>query len=161
MLVLSNDLKVNLNDLTRSLNFMKINELSIFYIDDTINKTNVIKGEGPNKLSFIEINKTNFIEFINNPNTNFLEYNKSSLYILKDSNYIDVKILFNKINQCEVNVGRGGGQKAHVLSPLDFRLSCYLMAITNFSYKQAFYLNSFNLLNKSSYLPYINKFMKK
>jgi hypothetical protein len=39
--------------------------------------------------------------------------------------------MFASINNCCVNVGRGGSQKAHMISPIDFRLSCYLMAMFN------------------------------
>jgi len=38
-------------------------------------------------------------------------YNKNYLYILRNSDYTDVKKLINKINNCKVNVGIGSGQK--------------------------------------------------
>jgi len=80
------------------------------------------------------------------------------LYILRDSNFLDVKKIFNKINDYEVNIGRGGGQKCGILSPLEFRLSSYLMAIFKFKYYEISRLNSFNSLHKSRYLTYINKY---
>jgi hypothetical protein len=65
--------------------------------------------------------------------------------------------MLTKINDCYVNLGRGGGQKAHIISPLDFRLSCYLIAMFNFNYKLVNCLNTFNDLNKDRYLPYIER----
>jgi len=44
-----------------------------------------------------------------------------------------------------------------MISPLDFRLSCYLMAMLKFNYKFMSYLNSFNGIPKYRYLPYIEK----
>ena len=38
---------------------------------------------------------------------------------------IDIKNFFARINNKGVNVGRGGSQKAHPLSSLDFKLSSY------------------------------------
>ena len=70
---------------------------------------------------------------------------------------IDIKNLFAKINNKDVNVGRGGSQKANALSPLDFRLSYYLMAMFNFDYKLISSLNSFNLMSKDRYLSYMDK----
>jgi hypothetical protein len=51
----------------------------------------------------------------------------------------------------------GGGQKAHVLSPLDFRLSSYLMAMFNFNFKFINYLNTFNEISKDKYLSWKDK----
>jgi hypothetical protein len=47
--------------------------------------------------------------------------------------------------------------KAHALSPLDLRLSSYLMAMFNFDYKLISSLNSFNLMSKDRYLSYMDK----
>lgn len=47
--------------------------------------------------------------------------------------------------------------KAHALSPLDFRLSCYLMAMFNFDYNLISSLNSFNIMSKDRYLSYMDK----
>ena len=55
-----------------------------------------------------------------------------------------------------VNVGRGGSQKAHALSPLDIRLTTYVMAMFNFDYNLISSLNSFNTMGKDRYLSYID-----
>jgi len=44
-----------------------------------------------------------------------------------------------------------------MISPLDFRLSCYLMAMFKFNYRLISYLNTFNIVTKYRYLPYIDK----
>jgi len=51
----------------------------------------------------------------------------------------------------------GGGQKAHILSPLDIRLSCYLLAMFNFNHEVISYLNIFNNITKERYLSYKEK----
>jgi hypothetical protein len=83
------------------------------------------------------------------------------LYIVRNSDFIDVKEIFNKINNYEVNIGRGAGQKCSILSSLEFRLSSYLMAISKFKYFEISRLNTFNFLDKSRYLTYINKYVNK
>jgi hypothetical protein len=111
----------------------------------------------PTEILFVELSVAEFVKFLNNSDSNFMDYNKNSLYILRNSNYIDVKLLFNSINNNKVDIGRGGGQKAHIVSPLEFRLTCYLMAMFNFKYNDICDLNTFNLLDKKRYLPYIDK----
>jgi hypothetical protein len=93
--------------------------------------------------------------------SNFLDYNINSMYILRSGNYIDIKNMFTSINGYRVNIGRGGSQKAHMLSPLDFRLSCYMMAMFNFNYKHISHLNTFNSINKDKYLPWSDTIFKK
>jgi len=44
-----------------------------------------------------------------------------------------------------------------MLSHLDFRLSCYLMAIFNFDYYLISKLNTFNNISKNRYLSYTDK----
>lgn len=79
------------------------------------------------------------------------------MYILRNGGFIDVKKLFVNINGYQVNVGRGGAQKTHILSPLDFRLSSYLLAMFNCNYGKVAYLNAFNDLDKDRYLSYMEK----
>ena len=38
---------------------------------------------------------------------------------------LDLMGIFTKIDDFETNIGRGGSQKAHMVSLLDLRLSCY------------------------------------
>jgi hypothetical protein len=102
-----------------------------------------------------------FIQFLDNSDEKFLDYNKNSLYILRNSDYKDVKLLFNSIGNHKVDIGRGGGQKSHLVSPLELRLSCYLMAMFNFKYSDLCRLNTFNLLDKKRYLPFFSNKYKK
>lgn len=134
--------------------------MNIFCIDKIsgINKT-VVKE--PSLVTWFELSVEDFIEVLNNPHDDFMGYNKDSLYILRDSDFIDVKKIFNKINNYEVNIGRGGGQKCNILSPLEFRLSNYLMVMFKFNYMDISRLNTFNYLHKSRYLTYINKYGNK
>jgi len=138
-----------------------IEKLNIFSINNNMesNTINSIKSEKGSKLLYIEMNYAQFIKFINSEG-NFLEYNKNSLYILRDGNFLDIKNLFANVNGYQINVGRGGSQKAHILSPLDLRLSSYMMAMFNCNYKLFAYLNAFNDLSKDRYLSYTNKYFK-
>jgi hypothetical protein len=152
--------EVDLKEVSRMLNSIGIYKLNIFCIDKIsgINKTVV---QEPSLVTLFELGAEDFIQVLNNPGDDFMSYNKDSLYVLRDSDFIDVKNIFSKINSYEVNIGRGAGQKCSILSPLEFRLSSYLMAIFKFKYFEISRLNTFNFLDKSRYLTYNNKYANK
>ncbi len=162
IVVVNKNMEFNFLELFKILNHLRINNLFIFSIHGS--KEEVQKFEIVDKLCsifYIEINIEDFKQLLKNPNPNsilgyFFQYNKKSLYILRDNNYIDVKNLFTDIEGYRVNIGRGGGQKAHLVSPLEFRLSTYLMAICNMNYQLFSSLNTFNSINKKRYLLYTN-----
>jgi hypothetical protein len=87
--------------------------------------------------------------------------NPNALYILRDGNFTDFKYILRHVGEFGVNLGRGNGQKTHLVSPLELRLSSYLMAMCNFNYKLTYSLNSFNELKKDQYLPCIPQFERK
>jgi hypothetical protein len=64
-----------------------------------------------------------------------------------------VKELFTRVQDMKAEIVRGSSQKSHMVSPIDFRLSCYLMILFNMDYKRFNYENSFNILTKDRYLP--------
>lgn len=159
MVIFKETTNINLPELSIMLDYMKINKLNIFSInkEDKSSDVDIIDDiVKPSKIKYIEIGADRFIKHINEPKLNFKKYNNDSLYILRNGSYIDVKNIINKINGYNVNIGRGGSQKAHTISPLDFRLSCYLMALYNFDYKFISYLNTFDSMEKSRYLVYSN-----
>ena len=156
IIILNNYVEIDLNRLSHILSYMGINRLNIFCIDNVegMNKT-IIKE--PAEILFIELSVAEFNKFLNDPKENFMDYNLNSLYIVRNSNFYDIKLLINQINNYSVNIGRGGGQKSHIVSPMEFRLSSYLMAMFNFNFKKMCDLNAFNKLDKRRYLPYIEK----
>jgi hypothetical protein len=105
------------------------------------------------------MNYAQFKHFINSDNK-FLEYNRNSLFIIRNGNFLDIKNLFGFVSEYRVNIGRGSSQKAHILSPLDFRLSSYMMAMFTGNYHLISYLNAFNDLSKDRYLSYTNLYSK-
>lgn len=71
------------------------------------------------------------------------------MYILRNGNFLDIKNLFANSNYF---IGRGRGQKLHLISPLEFRLNCYLLAMYNFDFKLINELNMFYRITKDRYL---------
>lgn len=163
MIIFRETLEVNLFILSHRLNFIKIEKLSIISIDtiENLDEMETINIEGPSPIVYVRIGINKYLEFLNTSNTKFLEYNKDVLYILRCGDYSDLKEIYTKIEQHNVNLCRGGSQKAHIISPLDYRLSSYLMALSNFNYKKLSYLNSFNDLSKDRYLPSFRYTLKK
>ena len=147
---------INLDDISKVLSFMKIEKLNIFSINNKclLNKVNAIFSENGYRVIYTEIKPENFIEFLNCPNTNFLDYNRNSLYIYRNITFLDIKNIFTTINNCCFNVGRGGSQKQHMISPLDLRLSSYLLAMFNFDYKLITYLNTFDYIDINRYISW-------
>jgi hypothetical protein len=156
-MVVINELNyVNLLKLSQILGYMGIKEVAIFSIDDNIETMSVIRKDNGSIISYTELKREQFITILNSK-ANFSDYNRYSLYILRNGGFLDIKNLFAYINGYQTNIGRGGSQKAHVLSPLDLRLSSYMMAMFNFDYKLLSTLNEFNVLNKDRYLSYLDK----
>lgn len=141
---------------------MKIDRLQIFSINNN-NNSHIINKIGTKgyDLVYFDMNSKLFINQILNSNHNFLDYNNNSLYILRGGNFLDIKNLFALIEGYPANVGRGGSQKSHALSPLDLRLSSYILALFNFDYKLVSSLNSFNIMSKDRYLSYTDKYNNK
>jgi|SRR5277367_27411 len=157
MVVLKELNYVNLDILSEKLANIGIKELNIFSIDRKLggklgNKVNIITSNHGAIVDYMELNPEYFIKFLNYEKNIFQDYNKYSLYIARGGNYIDIKNIFATIDNMQINLGRGGSQKAHILSPIDFRLSCYMMAMFNFDYKLINGLNTFNYLSKDRYL---------
>jgi hypothetical protein len=151
-MVAINELKhINLDDMSEILNGMKIKQLNIFSIKGQVDSCNVVTTDKGSKVMYFDIDVQQFVKF-SNYDEKFPTYNKNNLYILRGGNFIDVKNLFTTINNHCVNLGRGGSTKSHILSPLDLRLSSYLMAMFNFYYKLINNLNTFNYMSKDRYL---------
>jgi hypothetical protein len=150
---------INLDTLSKILAAMRIKELNIFSIDNQINRMKIVKRNNGCFITYTEMGIKHFTTLLNckKEKADFFDYNKYSLYILRNGGFLDIKKLFNNINGYEVNIGRGGSQKAHILSPLDLRLGSYLLAMFNFDYNLVSYLNAFNDLGKDRYLTYMDK----
>lgn len=149
---------INLDIYSDILPAFGLEELTIFSINFEGRFTiDSIKSEKGAKILYFNMDHKMFMKFINSDDR-FLEYNKNSLYILRGGSYLDIKNIFSLVSGHKVNVCRGGSQKAHILSPLDLRLSVYMMAM--FGYKLLNYLNTFHDLSKDRYLSYTNYYSK-
>ena len=149
---------IKLADILLNLRDMCINDTIIY----SINLRDDLKAEvfdiraGDSKIIYIEIGVGYFMEILNfNPLRSYV-FNKKALYILRDGFYFDIKYILSHIGENNINLGRGGHQLAHVISPLELRFTSYLMAMYNFNYKYILELNTFNALPKSRYLPFSN-----
>lgn len=155
MVIINDSRSISLDVLSESLYVVGIKELNIFCIDNHLDNkdVNFIETKNHCKIKYAELNTEVFKNYLNADNI-FLDNNKNSLYIIRGGNYLDIKNLFAVIENCPTNLGRGGSQKSHMLSPLDLRLSFYLMAMFNFNYKVVNNLNTFNYIGKERYLSW-------
>jgi hypothetical protein len=120
----------------------------------------VHNGPGSLPFLFMEMNLEDFISQLN-VNTDFTTYNPNTLFIFRDSNYQEIKSLLTNIGGANVDLVRGSSQKAHILSPLDLRLSTYMLALIGLNYSKLSFFNVFNDLVKEKYLPYSHRIYKK
>lgn len=155
MVVLNNTIENNLLNIAKYSSNMNLDTFYIFsiVISDSF-EYKVTEVDYPCKVKYIEVGLRFFVEnFLESDNVDFWHYNKNTLYILRDSNYSDVKELFTQIQDIKVKVVRGSSQKAHLVSPIDFRLSCYLLILFEMDYKKFNSENAFNIIQKDRYLP--------
>jgi hypothetical protein len=158
------NLTVNLPFLSKSLFDLNMKSLSIVSIHKSMDMAGdyvkVHNGSGSLPFLFMEMNLADFISQLN-VNTDFTTYNPNTLFIFRDSNYQEIKSLLTNIGGANVDLVRGSSQKAHVLSPLDLRLSTYMLALIGLNYSKLSYFNVFNDLVKEKYLPYSHRIYKK
>jgi hypothetical protein len=160
MIVIKEEYLVDIDSLSESLGNMGIDTLKIFHIGIDWTLCHMLCEKGADVM-YIQTNPQEFIEYLNT-DTNFFKYNHDSLYIIRGGNFLDIKNIFSYINNTNVNTGKGGGsQKTHILSPLEVRLSFYLMAIFKFNYNLFKYLNTFNIICKDRYLSHTNMKFKR
>ena len=158
MIVIKELKYASLDNISKMLHFMRIEELRIFSIHNELDiKPTFVSTNKGSLVEYMEVKLDSFTTFLNLNTPNFLDYNKHSLYIIRGGNYVDIKYLFKTINKQEVNLGRGGSQRAHMLSPLDFRLSSYMLAMTGFNNNLVNELNTFNYISKDRYLSWTDK----
>nr|QJQ35516.1 hypothetical protein [Fusarium begoniae] len=159
MVVLNNPIETNLFNIAKLSSDINLDTFYIFsiVIDDSF-ECRVTEVDYPCKVKYIEVGISFFIDkFLGSENINFWHYNKNTLYIIRDGNYSDVKELFTQIQDIKVKVVRGSSQKAHLVSPIDFRLSSYLLILFGMDYKKFNSQNAFNMVDKDRYLPSSDK----
>jgi len=155
MAFIKTDFSFHIKNLSISLYKNYINQLNIFIINSNSPKGefNVYKycNNESAEINLLCMRPEYFIYFLNSQDNLFSDYNKTSLYLIRGGNFKEIKNLFSTINGKSINLSKGS-QKSHIVSPLDFRLSFYLMAMSDFNYNIMSNLNNFNDLNKARYL---------
>lgn len=153
MTILNNSIECDLWNISKLSEYMNIDKFYIFSI--VIDETFECKVTETEQVKYVEVGFKYFIEnyLENSNNIDFWKHNKNTLYILRDSNYSDVREMFTIIQETKVRLVRGSSQKSHIISPIDFRLSSYLMILFNMDFKKFNAENSFNKLSKDRYLP--------
>lgn len=155
MTILNNSIECDLWKITSLSNHMNVDSFNIFSIvmSETF-ECKIARVEESCNVKYIEIGIKYFLEnYLDNPNIDFWEHNKNSLYILRGGDYSDLKEMFTMIHSTKVRIVRGSSQKSHVVSPIDFRLSSYMMILCNLDFKKFNTENSFNIMSKNRYLP--------
>lgn len=155
MVILNENIDNDLIEISNLIQAMNMDTLFIFDIilSNTL-KCEIVELESSPNIKYIKIGSSDFIDTIlNNDSYDFWKYNKNTLYIFRNGCYADIKDMFDYSYTNKVNIVRGSSQKAHLISPIDFRLSCYLLILCKMNYKKFNSINSFNYLSKDKYLP--------
>nr|QWS06187.1 hypothetical protein [Clonostachys rogersoniana] len=146
----------DLESISKLASMMNIDQLYIFSIFPDPNlEYSIEEVESPSKISHISIGLDYFMETVlgGEQPENFWNLNKSSLYILKDGNYSDLKRIFTSVKGLKTTLVKGSSQKSHLVSPIEFRLSTYLMILSNMDFKKVTRQNAFQAIKKDRYLP--------
>lgn len=98
-----------------------------------------------------------FIEILENYDNNFTDFNKHSLYIFNNSDFLNIKRVFSKNGTYNINISKEGGQRAHIVSPLEIRLFSYLLAIFNCQVNVLYNKIAFNKFDNNKYIPFYGK----
>jgi hypothetical protein len=162
MVIFKENLSFNVGELSEIIRFINIKRLNIFCVNNELDNETVyyVRANRGSDLRYAELNLERFKGFLNS-DKNFWDYNKDSLYIVRNGNYLDIKNIFATVNGTPYNIGRGGSQRSHGLSPLDLRLSYYIMAMFKFDSELISRLNYFNEMPKDRYLSYKDMSKKK
>jgi len=137
---------------------LHIKNLNLFYISDREGGIDTTTFDNNCRLIYIDIPKKAYLNFLATKGDKaFVTYNPKSLYILDNADHSDIKRMITSIDGFNVDIVRGSSQKSHILSPLEMRLSFYISAMFNCDYNKISHINSFNVLDKSRYLPGINR----
>lgn len=143
------------------LSMMGINTFFILYIMDTTQE-DINFGHEPhtfrsNKVLFEVdyIAKKNYIPMINSDSFNFDEMNKYCLYIFVDMSWFELAVMFKSAN-VDVIISGGSTSKRHLISPLQLRLSSYIIALFDMDSIEANNYNNFRNISKERYLPFVD-----
>ncbi len=159
MMVVNTTININLANLLFNLGNLAITSTIIYSInlrDDFKEEVFRIKS-GNLSIVYVEIGICHFMVILNSDPLRHSIFNKRSLYILRNGYYFDIKYLLSYIGEGGINLGRGGNQRAHVMSTLVLRFTAYLMAMCGFNYRRILELNTFDTLPKFRYLPFLGK----
>lgn len=152
---------INLANLARKFGYFSLSEMNIVSINPKINTDLIcVNGETSEHestgctLSYVEIGRKNFLDRIRLIGAeSFFTFNINTLFILRNGNYLDILKLFSNIEGLPAEIFKGGGQKSHVLSSLEIKLSMYILALSDFNYSKVYYNNAYGNLDKLKYLP--------
>lgn len=148
------NIKIYLWDYAWRLYNLGITKLNLFYLSDRKDDYITVNFNNGCALTFINMGVEQYIKHLKIEGAKgFAQYNTHSMYILKNGDFTDIKNKIFNVEGVKVNIVRGSCQKSHILSPLDFRLSTYMLALFDCNYSLTHSFNSFNELNKKRYLP--------
>lgn len=154
MASVNNTMKISMSNITKSCKILNIDKLYIISIvmNDAYENEYVELKESC-QIIYIRLGVISFIEnYLRNPNQDFWEYNKHTLYILRNADYSFIQKMFTSIHNTRIQIVRGNPRKSQILSPVDVRLSYYMLILCNMNSKKFNYNNSFNT---TRYLPLV------
>lgn len=161
IVVLNHHIENTLSNIAIVSNNINIDILYIMsiVIDDKCS-CEIIEYTGPSKIIYIEMSIEYFMEkMLDDQAYDFWRHNKNTLYLLRNGNFSDLTLLFTSIDEKKVRIVKGNSQKSHLISPMDLRLSSYMLILYNMDYKKLYKLNAFNNVSKDKYLSFIQEFV--
>lgn len=150
--------EISYNNLFVNISSLGINKFFIVYIIDLTQEEIDSQYKSDfyrNNQLWFEVHYTsrqNFIPMINSGSFNFNETNKYCLYIFLGMSWVELITMF-KSEDINIIVSGGSPTKRHLLSPLEIRLSSYIVALFDMNTIEAINHNNFKFVDKERYLP--------
>src|SRR5260370_34334463 len=123
MMAINCSIRVILADLLGNLENLSINYTAILSINlrEDIKEEVFYINSGKFSVVYVEIGINYFIEMVNENPSRYAVLNKNILYIFRNATYSDINYILSQMGEYGINLGRGGTQKSHAVSPLELR----------------------------------------
>lgn len=143
---------ISYDDLFYNIGVLNLKRITIYHIQEQIG--NECKSFNDEFIGVYYVSYEHFANFISSSDFNFDFNNRYCLFIFYGLSWGEIVLKFKQ--DLDITVSGGSNVKRHLLSPVQARLTSYMIALFNLNCLEVFRHNRFNILDKNQYLPYFD-----